>query len=112
MREKNDFYQAEYGNISAQIRHRFSDRFSIQGGVLAERGHWDEYMECYDDMIRATARPHAPWIVVPADNKWYTRLVVSSAIVEALASVDLHYPRMDDAARAQLAESRARLLAE
>jgi PPK2 family polyphosphate:nucleotide phosphotransferase len=89
-----------------------SKNWKFSAGDVSERAHWDEYMECYDDMIRATARPHAPWIVVPADNKWYTRLVVSSAIVEALASVDLHYPRMDDAARAQLAESRARLLAE
>jgi PPK2 family polyphosphate:nucleotide phosphotransferase len=100
-------------------KRRFLERIDDPGknwkfsaGDVSERAHWDEYMECYDDMIRATARPHAPWIVVPADNKWYTRLVVSSAIVEALASVDLHYPRMDDAARARLAESRARLLAE
>lgn len=79
---------------------------------VAERAHWDEYMRCYEEMIRETAAEHAPWIVVPADNKWYTRLVVAAAIGEALASVDLHYPVLDAAAKAKLAEARARLTAE
>ena len=79
---------------------------------VAERAHWDEYMDCYEEMIRETSAEHAPWIVVPADNKWYTRLVVAAAIGEALASVDLHYPVLDEAGTARLAESRARLLAE
>jgi PPK2 family polyphosphate:nucleotide phosphotransferase len=79
---------------------------------VAERAHWDRYMECYEEMIRETAAEHAPWIVVPADNKWYTRLVVAAAIGEALASVDLQYPMLDDAGRARLAEARARLMAE
>jgi PPK2 family polyphosphate:nucleotide phosphotransferase len=79
---------------------------------VAERAHWDEYMDCYEEMIRETSAEHAPWIVVPADNKWYTRLVVAAAIGEALASVDLHYPALDEAGTARLAESRARLLAE
>jgi PPK2 family polyphosphate:nucleotide phosphotransferase len=100
-------------------RRRFLERiddpaknWKFSAADVAERAHWDEYMQCYEEMIRATARPHAPWFVVPADNKWYTRLVVSSAIIDALASVDLHYPRLDDAGRARLAESRARLLDE
>jgi len=79
---------------------------------VAERAHWGEYMDAYEDTIRNTASEHAPWIVVPADNKWYTRLVVAAAIVDALASVDLHYPRLDAAALAKLAESRAKLMAE
>jgi hypothetical protein len=63
-------------------------------------------------MIRGTASDHAPWFVIPADNKWYTRLAVASVIIDALASVDLHYPRLDDVALGRLAESRARLVSE
>jgi PPK2 family polyphosphate:nucleotide phosphotransferase len=79
---------------------------------VAERAHWDEYMRAYQDMIRSTATDHAPWSVVPADNKWYTRLVVAATIVDALASVDLHYPSLDAAGRAKLADARAQLMAE
>jgi PPK2 family polyphosphate:nucleotide phosphotransferase len=79
---------------------------------VAERAHWDEYMRVYEDMIRSTATDHAPWSVVPADNKWYTRLVVAATIVDALASVDLHYPSLDAAGRAKLADARAQLMAE
>jgi PPK2 family polyphosphate:nucleotide phosphotransferase len=62
---------------------------------LKEREHWDEYMQAYEDAIRATARKHAPWYVVPADNKWYMRLVVSAAIVDLLESLNLEYPQVD-----------------
>jgi polyphosphate kinase 2 (PPK2 family) len=79
---------------------------------VAERAHWDKYMDAYEDMIQNTATEAAPWIVVPADNKWYTRMVVGAAIVDALSSVDLHMPKLDAAALAKLAESRARLMAE
>lgn len=79
---------------------------------VAERAHWDEYMDAYQDMIRNTAADHAPWSVVPADNKWYTRLVVAATIIDALASVDLHYPALDEAGRAKLAAARAQLMAE
>jgi polyphosphate kinase 2 (PPK2 family) len=79
---------------------------------VAERAHWDGYMDAYQDMIRNTATDHAPWSVVPADNKWYTRLVVAATIVDALASVDLHYPSLDEAGRANLADARAQLMAE
>ena len=89
-----------------------SKNWKFSAADVAERAHWDEYMRCYEELIRETAAEHAPWIVVPADNKWYTRLVVASVIGEALASVDLHYPVLDDAARAQLAQSRARLVSE
>jgi PPK2 family polyphosphate:nucleotide phosphotransferase len=79
---------------------------------VRERAHWDEYMEAYEDMIRATATPHAPWYVVPADNKWFTRLVVGAAIVEALESLDLHYPKVDKQKRAELAAARKLLMQE
>ena len=77
-----------------------------------ERGFWDQYMEAYEDMIRETATPEAPWYVVPADNKWYTRLVVAAAIVEALEKLDLEYPKIDAAKKKELAAARAALLKE
>ena len=71
-----------------------------------ERGHWDAYMEAYEDMIRNTAAPEAPWYVVPADNKWFTRLVVAAAVIDALASLGLAYPEVGEAKRAELAAAR------
>jgi polyphosphate kinase 2 (PPK2 family) len=59
-----------------------------------ERGHWDEYMKAYEEMICETATKQAPWYVVPADNKWYTRVVVAAAIIDALAGLDLAYPKV------------------
>jgi PPK2 family polyphosphate:nucleotide phosphotransferase len=81
-------------------------------GDVRERGHWDEYMEAYEDMIRATASEHAPWYVIPADNKWFTRIAVAGAIIDGLVGLDLHYPWVDDAKRAELAEARKALDAE
>ena len=77
-----------------------------------ERGYWKDYMDAYEEMIRGTASKHAPWYVVPANNKWYTRIVVASAIIDALASLDLHYPKVDDRKRRDLAAARRRLMAE
>jgi len=59
---------------------------------VEERRHWDEYMAAYEDMVRHTATPEAPWYVVPADNKWFTRLVVAAATIDALTSLRLEYP--------------------
>jgi len=75
-----------------------------------ERGYWKAYMKAYQDMIRHTAAPHAPWYVVPADNKWFSRLVVAAAIVEALEGLDLHYPKVGAGKKKELAAAR-RLLA-
>jgi len=85
-------------------------KFSAQD--VRERAHWDEYMAAYESMIRATATPHAPWYVVPADHKWFTRLVVADAVVHALEELDLRYPKVDARKRAELAEARRRLLRE
>jgi PPK2 family polyphosphate:nucleotide phosphotransferase len=74
-----------------------------------ERRYWHEYMAAYEDTIRETATPEAPWYVVPADNKWFTRLVVAAAVVEALDSLDIHYPRVTRAQRKQLAAARTEL---
>jgi PPK2 family polyphosphate:nucleotide phosphotransferase len=77
-----------------------------------ERRYWDDYARAYEDTIRNTAAKHAPWYVVPADNKWYTRLVVVAAIVQAMERLKLHYPRMDRSRRRELAVARRALLGE
>jgi len=75
-----------------------------------ERGHWKEYMHAYEDLIQNTAQKRAPWFVVPADNKWFTRLVVAAAIIDALEDLDLHFPKVGEEQKKQLEE--ARLLLE
>jgi PPK2 family polyphosphate:nucleotide phosphotransferase len=77
---------------------------------VAERAHWDAYQEAYEETIRATATNAAPWYVVPADHKWFTRLVVASAAIDALVSLDLRYPAVDAAKRKELETARRRLL--
>ncbi len=77
-----------------------------------ERQHWDEYMDAYEDMIRHTATPEAPWYVVPADSKWVTRLVVAAAVVDTMQELGLKFPEVDAAGRASLAEARKILDAE
>jgi PPK2 family polyphosphate:nucleotide phosphotransferase len=77
---------------------------------IAEREHWDEYMEAYEDMIRHTASEEAPWYVVPADNKWFTRMVVAAAVIETLASLDLKYPEVGKEKLKELATAKAALL--
>ncbi len=67
-----------------------------------ERNCWDDYQHAYEDMIQHTASGHAPWYVVPADHKWFTRLVVAGAIIHALEEMDLHYPAVDDHKREEL----------
>lgn len=77
-----------------------------------ERGYWKAYAAAYEDMIRNTAADHAPWYVVPADKKWYTRMIVAAAIVEGLESLDLQYPAVDARARRELRHARKTLLKE
>ena len=73
---------------------------------LRERQFWDKYMDAYEEMIAGTCSKHAPWYVVPADNKWYTRLVVAAAIVDALGELKLSYPKLSAEQRKQLAAAR------
>jgi PPK2 family polyphosphate:nucleotide phosphotransferase len=82
-------------------------KFSV--GDVRERAHWKDYMHAYEEAIRHTARPHAPWYVVPADAKWFTRAVVAAAIIEGLDSLGLEYPRVDGAKKAELEEARREL---
>jgi len=76
-----------------------------------EREHWDDYMEAYEDMIQNTATKEAPWYVVPADNKWFTRVVVAAAVIEALSSLDLHYPKVSKGKLKELALAKKALVA-
>jgi PPK2 family polyphosphate:nucleotide phosphotransferase len=76
-----------------------------------ERGFWDDYMQAYENMIRHTATKDAPWYVVPADNKWFTRLVVAATVVGTLASLDLRYPKVGEQKLKELAAAKRALLA-
>jgi PPK2 family polyphosphate:nucleotide phosphotransferase len=84
-------------------------RWKFSAADVAEREHWKQYLRAYEDMIRHTAAPHAPWHVVPADHKWYTRLVVVAAIISTLASLDLGFPELGKEELAELLAARAKL---
>jgi PPK2 family polyphosphate:nucleotide phosphotransferase len=84
-------------------------QWKFNAGDVGERKLWDQFMGAYNDMIRATATPEAPWYVVPADHKWFTRLVVAAAIVEQLEAIDPKFPTLSEAALRDLAAVRAAL---
>jgi len=85
-------------------------KFSLSD--VHERQHWKDYMRAYEDAIRATATKHAPWFVVPADHKWFTRLVVAAAVVDALERLDLKFPKVGARQRAELRAARQVLESE
>ena len=107
-------------NVSRkEQKRRFMERLDLpeknwkfSAADVKERALWKDYMRAYEEAIRATATEDAPWYVVPADNKWYTRLVVAAAIVEAMERLDLAYPTLDAAQRRELAAARATLAKE
>jgi PPK2 family polyphosphate:nucleotide phosphotransferase len=77
---------------------------------VEERGYWDEYQKAYEEMISNTASKHAPWYIIPADNKWFTHLAVSAAIVETLEELDLAYPKVDATKKKELDAARRTLM--
>jgi PPK2 family polyphosphate:nucleotide phosphotransferase len=79
---------------------------------VKERQFWDDYQDAYEDMIRNTASEHAPWYVIPADNKWFTRLVISTVVVDTLESLNLQYPKVSDAKKKELDAAKVALLAK
>jgi polyphosphate kinase 2 (PPK2 family) len=79
---------------------------------IKERKFWDDYQEAYEEMVQKTATKRAPWHVIPADNKWYARLVVASAIIEALDGLDLAFPDVDKEKKKELEAIREALLKE
>lgn len=101
-------------NVSKEEqRKRFLERleepdknWKFSAADLKERERWDEYMDFYQEMIRETSSEHAPWFVVPADHKWFTRLVVANAINGALDEMEVQFPEVDAAKRAELMKLR------
>lgn len=87
-------------------------QWKFSSADLSEREYWDEYQEAYEEMIRNTATKEAPWHVVPADNKWFTRVVVAAAVIDALASLKLAYPQVDPGKLKELAAARRALKAK
>jgi PPK2 family polyphosphate:nucleotide phosphotransferase len=103
----------------AEQKRRFMERldqpeknWKFSASDVAERGFWSEYQDAYEEAIRNTASKHAPWYVVPADNKWFTRVVVAAAVVDAIAKLELHYPVIDAEKRKALSAARQKLDAE
>jgi len=107
-------------NVSRkEQRQRFLDRveqpdkrWKFSMSDVTERKLWPKYMDAFEDAIRETSRAHAPWYVVPADNKWFSRLVVAAALVEALDRLKLEYPKVEGKALAELKKAGRALLAE
>jgi len=98
-------------------KQRFLDRiddpqknWKFSSNDASERDYWDDYMEAYEEMIQGTATKEAPWYVVPADNKWFTRVVVASAVIETLDSLDLAYPKVDESKLKELAAAKKKLV--
>lgn len=104
-------------NVSKkEQKRRFMERldtpeknWKFSSADVREREFWDAYQEAYEDAIRATASEYAPWYVVPADHKWFTRLVVAEAMVHVLKGLDLKYPKVSGAEKAALAQARKQL---
>ncbi len=97
-------------------RDRFLDRidepeknWKFSEGDVTERGYWDDYQQAYEDAINATATEHAPWFVIPADDKKNMRLIVAQIILEQLKSLNMNYPEVSDARREELGRIRKRL---
>jgi PPK2 family polyphosphate:nucleotide phosphotransferase len=107
-------------NISkAEQRKRFEERLAepdkhwkFHLRDVEERAHWNAYQNAYQDAIARTAAPHAPWYVVPADTKWFTRLVVMAALIETLEGLELEFPRVAGERKAEIEAARALLAAE
>lgn len=107
-------------NVSKdEQRKRFLDRIDEPGkrwkfsmNDVAERKLWDKYMEAFEDMIQHTSTPEAPWFVVPADHKWFARMVVAGAMVQAMQGLALEYPKVTGKALKELRQAKKALKAE
>ena len=108
------FLHVSRGEQKRRFLERLEDpnkNWKFSANDAKERGFWKDYMRAYEDAIRETATEHAPWYVIPADNKWYTRVIVASAIIHTLSSLGLHYPKVDKRQRKELAAAKRALLA-
>jgi PPK2 family polyphosphate:nucleotide phosphotransferase len=133
-----EFWQDRYDDINAFERHlvrngtvilkfflnlsreeqkrRFLERldradkhWKFSAADMTERSYWDDYMQAYEDALRATSTDWAPWHVVPADHKWITRAAVADILITAIRSLDLHYPEVTEEQRKALKEARKKL---
>ncbi len=100
-------------------KRRFLDRiddplknWKFSANDASERDYWDDYMKAYEEMIQQTATKEAPWYVVPADNKWFTRVAVAGAVIETLDSLDLAYPKVDESKLKELAAAKKKLMSK
>jgi PPK2 family polyphosphate:nucleotide phosphotransferase len=104
-------------NVSKEVQcKRFLERvndpskhWKFSGADIAERGHWDDYMQAYEDMLNATSTKWAPWYVVPADYKWVSRAVVAKVLTTTIDGLDLHYPEVPPEKEKQIEEARKKL---
>jgi polyphosphate kinase 2 (PPK2 family) len=107
-------------NVSKQEqRKRFLERldkpeknWKFSAADLRERAHWNDYQAAYEEMLNATSTEHAPWYVIPADKKWFTRACVADIIASRIAELDLTYPEVSEKDRAALAQAKAELEGE
>jgi len=107
-----------YLNLSKkEQKRRFLERFDtpeknwkVSPSDVKERAYWNEYMHAYEDLIRETSTKESPWYVIPADNKWFTRVMVAAAVIEGLSTLDLEYPKLDAIQLKELAATRAELV--
>ncbi len=109
------FLNVSKGEQKKRFMERLDDaekHWKFSAADVRERRHWDAYMEAYEDAIRATASDEAPWYVVPADNKWFTRLVVAAALIDTLGSLGLEYPAVGPEKKQELEAARAELMSE
>lgn len=107
-------------NVSKdEQKKRFLERIDLKiknwkfsSSDLKERAHWDKYMQAYEDAINATASEHSPWYVLPADKKWYTRYLVSEAVLDVFKKIAPQYPKLDEDAQKRLQTDREILMSE
>jgi PPK2 family polyphosphate:nucleotide phosphotransferase len=107
------FLHVSRGEQKRRFLERIEDpakNWKFSAADVRERPFWKDYMRAYEDAIRATATEHAPWYVVPADNKWFTRVIVASAIIDTLSQLDLAYPTLSKEKRRELAAAKRILL--
>jgi PPK2 family polyphosphate:nucleotide phosphotransferase len=100
-------------------KRRFLDRidrpeknWKLSPNDVKERAHWDDYMKAYEDMLTHTSTEHAPWHIIPADHKWFSRIAIADIVVSTLKKLKLHYPTVSEDQKQQLEEAKQMLLAE
>lgn len=89
-----------------------SKNWKFESSDVRERGFWDDYQKAYEEAINATSKKYAPWFVIPADNKWYTRLAIASVIHQELKAIDIHYPKLNESQLKGLEDARVQLMNE